>query len=304
MPNLIFRTAADTRASTIKLETTYTQNRQFNLRATSSVWSPGNRYGLDARVQFQRWPTSFYGIGNDTEHEQRESYRERVILTTMEMHRLVAPGIYVGLRHEARFSDIDEVEPGRRLERTRGGEGGSLIGFGAQISYDTRSGVLYPTQGVYIRIGTRLFTQVLGSDYTFARHRVEARSYIDLPGHQVLAGQFVGGFASGEPPFQMMSSVGEILRGYGSSRYIDRHLLAARIEYRNTPLVWRLGIVLFVGAAQVADEIDNFALRRFHASAGAGLRFRIIRSENINLRWDLAYGFGTSGSYLDLGEAF
>lgn len=306
MPTLVYRTVRGTRASSIKLESTYTQNRQFNLRVSSSIWSPLNRYGFESRIQFQRWPTSFYGIGNDAGRSQREAYRERIILATTEVHRLAAPNLYVGMRHDVRYGVLDDFAPDGRLATGEviGSEGGSIIGLGTSVSYDTRDAVLYPTRGVHVRLGTRFFTPLFGSDYAFARHRLEARMYHALPRAQVLAGQLVGAFASGEPPFQMMSSVGELLRGYGANRYVDRHLVAARIEYRFTPIVWRFGIALFAGAAQVANNFEDFRANLFHYSAGVGVRFQVIPSENVNLRLDFAFAGGSSGSYLDLGEAF
>ncbi len=306
MTNVVFRAVEGTRASSLKLESTYTQNRQFNLRASSSIWSRSNRYGFDSKIQFQRWPTSFYGIGNDTGRHEREAYREQILLLTTEVVRLAAPNFYVGLRHDVRYGDVDDFEAGGKLEMAtvKGSKGGTMIGLGASMSYDTRDAVLYPTQGVHLRAGSRFFTPVFGSDYTFARHRLEGRMYRDLPGVQVLAGQLVAAFASGEPPFQMMSSVGELLRGYGSSRHIDRHLLAARLEYRHTPVLWRIGFVVFGGAAQVAHRFADLGPARFHLSAGLGLRLQVIPSENVNLRLDFAFGEGSAGSYLDLGEAF
>jgi outer membrane protein assembly factor BamA len=201
---------------------------------------------------------------------------------------------------------MQDREAGAQLANgsVAGSAGGRSIGLGAFLVLDTRDEVFYPMQGTLIRLESRLYGRMLGADFGFTQHRLNARRYLRLFGAHVLAVQGVLRLSTGTPPFQMLPGVGEIVRGYPSMRYADRHLLAVQAEYRITPLVWRFGLAIFAGAGQVAPALGDVAWRRFHAAYGAGLRVQIIRSEGINVRWDFGFGPGSSGDYLDLNEAF
>ncbi len=95
----------------------------------------------------------------------------------------------------------------------------------------------------------------------------------------------------------------ELMRGYYEGRYLDRNLLAGQVEYR-LPLTGRLGLAFFTGAGQVAPRIAAFRLARFKPSLGAGIRFKIVKEENLNLRFDYGIGRGTNNYYFNLAEAF
>lgn len=306
VPHIVFHTSPNTRQSNAKLEVSYTQNGQFNLRLSSNLWMPGDLYGVDAKIQFQDWPATFYGIGNNVSADRKEKYSSRIMVSTTELQREIAPQLYAGFRHDIRHDEIHSVEDGGMLDsgEVRGSRGGISVGMGAFVSYDTRDAVLYPTEGVLLRAGSRLFLRAWGSDWNYARYRLEGRSYLHLDEKRVLAAQVVAAFASGEPPFQMYSSVGELLRAYGSTRYIDKNMLAARLEFRHTPVLWRFGHAFFISAGGVAPSLGAFDVGSFHLSAGVGIRFQLIPSEQVLLRWDFAVGTRTTGTYLDIGEAF
>ena len=306
VPHVVFHTGPDARRSSAKLEASYTQNHQFNFRVSTSIWLPNNEYGVEARVQYQFWPSSFYGIGNNTSADLKEKYSSRILTSTIEAQQEVAEHVYAGFRLDIRNDDVVEVAEGGLLDSRdiRGSDGGMSVGLGVSAGYDSRNETVYPTDGNLLRAGSRLFLRAWGSDFNYARHRFEARSYIDLEQKRVIAGQVVAAFASGEPPFQMYSTVGELLRAYSSSRYIDKNMLSVRLEYRHTPVFWRFGYAVFVGAGQVSPSLGKFNLGSVHLSAGAGIRFLLLKSEQVVLRWDFAIGTHTTGTYLDIGEAF
>jgi hypothetical protein len=108
----------------------------------------------------------------------------------------------------------------------------------------------------------------------------------------------------GNAPFQLMPGVGSVLRGYSTARYVGADLVALQAEYRVVPLFWRLGLVGFLGAAQVAPSISEFSLAEVKYMIGVGARVQLSRRDAINIRWDFGFGLKSSGDYLDLGEAF
>jgi len=306
LPQYIFRTALETRASNVRTDAYYTQERQFNVTARTSVWLPGNRYRLSGKAQLREWPTSFYGIGNTFADSLTERYTERSLSTSIEAQKRLRSGLYAGAGLDVSHRAMQDREARGQLAdgSIAGSAGGQSIGLGAFLVLDTRDEVFYPTQGTLIRLESRLYRRMLGTDFGFTQHHLDARQYLRLFGAHVLAVQGVLRLSTGTPPFQMLPGVGEVVRGYPSVRYADRHLLAVQAEYRITPLVWRFGLAVFAGAGQVAPTLGDMAWRRFHVAYGAGLRVQIIRSEGINVRWDFGFGSGSSGDYLDLNEAF
>ncbi|MBK7937172.1 MAG: BamA/TamA family outer membrane protein [Lewinellaceae bacterium] len=116
----------------------------------------------------------------------------------------------------------------------------------------------------------------------------------------------------------------KFIRGYFKGTYQDRHMLAFEAEYR-LPLwregepsklwqVWkRIGIVGFLGGAQVFHDGDVVKWSRFNLAAGGGLRILLNKSSRANIRIDYAValrddsdgpGKRQRGFYFFLGEAF
>lgn len=103
-------------------------------------------------------------------------------------------------------------------------------------------------------------------------------------------------------PFRVPSSIGSTLRSYSSVRYIDRNLLAFQAECRIVPLWRRVGAVVFLGAGDFFDKMEDLHFNRIKFSAG--IRYLFSRSVKINIRLDYRFGKNSSGDYLDLNEAF
>lgn len=306
LPQYVFYTWPETRASSARLDLYYTQEKQFNLSGRTGVWLPSDRYRIGGKVQLREWPTTFYGIGNTLGDSTRERYTERSIEASAEIQRRFHPGVYVGARFELGHRSMKNVEAGGILSdgNVVGNGGGQVVGLGMFLSFDTRDHTFYPAQGHLIRLSSDVYGRVAGADFAFTQHEVDARRYVSLPGAQILAFQGTLRLSTGTPPFQMLPGVGQVVRGYSSKRLTDRNMIAFQAEYRLVPLVWRFGLAAFVGAGQTAPLINDFALRRFRIGYGAGVRFQIIRSEHINVRWDFGFGTNSSGDYLDLNEAF
>lgn len=306
LPQYVFRTSPAARPSNVRMDLYYTQEGQFNVTLRTAAWLADNSLQVAGKAQAREWPTTYYGIGNTFADSLREAYTERSVDLSAQAQRRLRPGIFAGVGLRLRLSTLLERESGRALASgaVAGGDGGQALGAQVFLTFDTRDEVFYPTQGHLVQLESSAYAPVVGTDFGFTHHRLDARRYLQLHGPHVLALQGVFGVSTGTTPFQLLPGVGRIVRGYTSMRYADRHVLAAQVEYRVAPLWWRLGLAVFVGAGQVAPRVEDFALDRFHVAIGAGLRFQIIRSENINVRWDFGFGAGSSGDYLDLNEAF
>ena len=128
--------------------------------------------------------------------------------------------------------------------------------------------------------------------------------YLTMHKNQVLAIQGVGIAAFGKVPFRFFPSIGNTLRGYSSTRYIDKYLFATRLEYRFVPVIWRLGFTVFAGIGDVFSTPGDLAWNRLKYTVGLGLRFVFSRKEKLNVRMDYGFGKNSSGNYIDIMEAY
>jgi outer membrane protein assembly factor BamA len=170
--------------------------------------------------------------------------------------------------------------------------------MGVLTSWDSRDNGIYPTRGNHFQFSAAHYGNYLGSDYAFSSFLFDLCHYMPVFKNHVIAFRGVVGTMLGNPPFQAMFSLEDTLRGYSEGRFIDRNVITVQAEYR------RLGLVGFVGAGQVADNLGDFRVDRFKPSTGAGLRFCVVQDERINLRIDYARGVGDSSLDIKIMEAF
>lgn len=307
LPQLIFLTAPGTRPSNLRADVYYTFNNQFNVLLQPAVWLPGDRWQFAGKFRFRKWPTSFYGIGRDSPRENPEEFTEFVLSGSAEALMQIRPGIYVGAGYAMRWGRIRDPEPadGDLAGGAVPGAGDSRVaGMGLVATYDTREHLYLPRSGSLYRLQVDRYAPAFGGDRSYTRLTVDLRQYVTIAGPVTAAFQAVLSVTDGEVPFRVMPNVGEIVRGYTTTRYIDRQRWAVQAEFRAIPVWWRLGLVVFGGVGDVADRIGDFRDGRLSYAVGIGARFLMYSRERITIRQDFAFGRDSSGDYLDLNEAF
>jgi outer membrane protein assembly factor BamA len=287
----------------------YTTKKQIIISARTELYPSQGRYRVLGEVAFIKFPTKFWGIGNNTPEALEEDYTPQLFGLSGEFQKEVAPGWYAGVTVRFAYREITEVEEGGLLEtgQVPGQDDGSVVGLGLVFARDTRSSTVYPRSGSYHQLRGALYNGFFGSAYDFGVVTLDLRKYFPLFTTHVLAMRGLGIAAPGSPPFDLMPQLGgeELLRGYFAGRFRDRDLLAFQLEYR-LPVWWRFGAVGFAAAGQVAHELASFEIGEFHPAAGFGIRFLLSEEEGMNIRADFAWGFDveSSGFYLSFGEAF
>lgn len=306
LPQGVFRIGDSSNPSSLRLDAYYTQNHQYHVVFRPSLWLQSDSWNLSGKISLKKWPTSFYGIGNDSPEENREKFTERLIETSVEAHRKIGPGYFAGLSYTLRHGRIATEDPRGILDSgTVPGNGRSIVSLaGIGIMRDTRDNHFYPAKGSFHRLSVDAAQKAIGSDFEFIRLSVDMRRYITIFPNHVLALQGVLSVMHGEVPFRMLSSAGSTLRGYSTVRFIDRNMVGAQLEYRVVPVAWRVGITLFTGAGDVFHSLSDIQRDRIKYSAGIGIRYLFSRREKITIRYDYGIGRDTSGDYLDLNEAF
>jgi hypothetical protein len=155
-----------------------------------------------------------------------------------------------------------------------------------------------------LKFSPLFFSSFTGSEFTFSRYETDLRFYKEFYHSDVFAFQLYNVFSGGTPPFRMQALLGSDshMRGYLQGRFRDKNYSTAQAECRLK--IWKfIGVALFSGAGNVyahTNEItDN--LKTFY---GAGLRLKVDKENDINMRFDYSIGDNSNGFYIAFGEAF
>ncbi len=295
-----------TRISSAKLEFNYTQNKQMIISAAWSVWSRNNDFFFKGDNSFQKFPENYWGIGNSTAEINKELYSANRIELDNAFYKKFAQNFYAGIG--CRFQNISAMkyEDNSNLSKIKNGGRGIASGVILSTFFDSRKNPLNPEgKSKYLAVSFSFFDKLFGSNFMFNRIETDARFYINTGKKQLIAIQNHNIFNSGLPPFRMMALLGSDsdMRGFYRGRYRDINYISLQTEYRLT-IYRRWGIAVFAGLGDVFLKTTDLAFSKLKYSAGAGMRFKIDRKENINLRLDYAISNNTSGFYVVFGEAF
>ncbi len=281
-----------------------TTNSQIILGMFTDAWWSEDRWHLANNLGYSKFPTQFYGVGDDTPSDAEEDYTPRTAYFELESTRNVIGALYLGGLLDARYTRMSDFEAGGALEdgTILGSDGGALWGFGATASWDSRDAVFFPTRGWYNRLAVARYLDVLGGDYVYTLTEASLARYVSLGGGRVLAASVSGEFiAGGAAPFYELNRLG--LRGYFEERYLDNHVIRGQLEFR-TPIWGPLGGAVFGGAGEMASTLDRLRLDETRPVVGFGLRYNVGGEETANIRLDYGWGDGDSGFYITFGEAF
>lgn len=306
------------KANALRIGAIYTEKKQFILRGSLERYVNGDRDLITLSVMAQKYPDSFFGIGNNTRVRDEEKYISWAWETTARYLHEVNPRLYIGAQAALYNERIDYLRPGGFLDRRtdqnnntiRGIDPFALSGAGLLVRHDTRDDLQDPTRGHFIEASTTARLRDLGSDYQYNTTAIDTRWFIpmtDSPNPPRLAFQTLAISTNGNPPFQALAQLGgrDILRGYFLGRYRDRNLAVFQSEFR-MPLTERWGAVGYAAAGNVARHWHGMKSREFKPATGAGVRYRFSDAQKVNIRLDLTWGRETPNPslYLSLAEAF
>ena len=315
--------APKTRLSSLRIPITYTINQQYKFKLSHEIVLDNNRHIFLGEAAWSRFPLSFYGIGPTAAAADQELYTTQTLLFQWQYLVRMGRGVFVGLSYEGIRSNIEQVQENHGVLRVDGfipGNTGSFVsGIGAAFRFDKRANVLNPVRGPLIEGRIQTYQNWLGSEYYFTRLAFDFRHYAKLFGRHVLGAQVYAQQIWGDPPFEQMALMGgdEIMRGHMEGRYRDKALLAGQLEYR-IPIgrrgwfageeklkAWqRFGLVGFVGIGNVSSSLKNVSVNHLKHSTGLGLRYMVSQKEQVNVRFDVAFGTQNPGFYLGISEAF
>lgn len=300
-----------TRSNSIQFFGFYTAKNQSAAILSSEFYLAEQKLLFESVVKFGKMPSLYYGIGNKTELTAEEEYTQESTALQLTPRYRIVPGLRLGATLILRKDNLYAMKSDGLLATRRpdGFAAGVSNAWGPLLSWDTRDNTYYPHGGHYCAIETRFFGTALNSDYTFTRYEADLRKYIQLwPDHYLALQGYLSAF-DGNVPFYDLAQLGNILRGIYQSRFSDRALTAAQMEYRFPLPLWYDWLAdfrgsLFVGTGQVAPKLSQMTGKALKTTAGCGLRYALDRRERIHLRFDIGVGSDGAEIYFQFMEAF
>lgn len=306
----LFRFKGDTvsNVSNIGITALYTINRQAIFNPNWDIFINENQYRVFGAFVFQKYPQFFYGIGNNTNRDDKERFDAKFVLFKTRVTREVIKSLHLGVQYRLEHMYAVDEQTGGILDTQQiaGQDGYTASGIGLAALYDTRDHNIFPFKGTYIIFSNHFYASAIGSDNFFSNYKLDVRQYFNPGSSHVIALNALFNFNTDDPPFNMLAQMGgeQIMRGHFFGRYRERHLLAGQVEYR-FPIVWRFIGVAFAGVGEVAHELNDLTLKDLRYSFGGGLRFTISAKERMNIRIDYGFGLhGERGLYIGFFESF
>ena len=308
---MYFRTAREPELnlSSVLLSGYYTINSQYSLTLAPELYLSRNRYIARGEFNFGKFLDKFYGYGSNSEEIDNPDYFTQNFGINLNFQADVSEKFEIGAIYDFLYTNVIDKKNNPFLNNNSvlGSEGGISSGLGLKLVWDSRDYVYLPTTGGYYIVSAVYYKKVLGSDFEFNDYLIDLRRYFKITQGHILTFQLYGNFARGFPPFYEMPRLGGdvTMRGYYEGRYRDRNFVATQAEYK-TWLVekWKLGVVLFGGVGDVADELDDLKVKDFKYSYGFGFRYIFDEKERLTVRADFGFGKNTSGVYFAMQEAF
>ena len=289
---------------------TYSLKKQSVLFLEPEFQFKQGKYSISVPLTYQNWPSSFYGIGNNTEEDSEEEYTTQEVELQLILKKRFTQNWEIEIYYEIDDYKILKTESDSVLNSGMipGSKNCFISGTGSSIIYNNRDNSFYPVKGSYYKFENSFFHEFFGSDYNFSQHKIDMRKFITISEDHILAFQTLFTYTKDEAPFQKLGDLGSKMRGYNSGRFIDNHRLIFRSEYRLFP--WktgfpkRIGFAAFIETGQVAHELEKISFSELKCCGGVGLRFMLIPEEKFNLRIDFAIGNNSSDLILTSQEAF
>lgn len=300
-------TEKETRTDNIQFLADYTQNKQADFWASWNVFTRNENYLLKGDLRFRNFPDRFYGIGNSTQKSQMERYSYNLFQLKAMFLKKLKRDYFVGFDYEFEREYGFSYQAGGQLEKgtITGYKGGTGSAIGIVSLYDSRDYIINARKGSLFEISTYFFTPVLGSTFNFININGAYQKYWEIKKNHIIAIQAKTKINLGDVPFLDMSTLGsdDILRGYPKNRFRARNFAGYQTEYR-FPLFWRFGMVLFAGAGDVFNHVNDLKPGLLKYSVGTGLRFIVNPAEKLNIRVDYAQGREGGYFYFVVAEAF
>lgn len=299
----------DARRSNVRSFLVYTLNRQKIALLPWQVFTKNENYYFNGFFEYKVFPEYFFGLGNQTHEKQKELYSFSAFTLSNKMFKKIEPDVFAGLvfQHQSLTTKIsDNNNLFGHNSGIFGQNGHSFSSVGVGFIIDKRDHVLCPKDGMFLEYNmSAAFGHSGNENVRFQSIFFDFRKYILLKQHNVLSFHFLAQNSLGKIPFRALPQLGEplLLRGFYQGRFRDHQLNLLQSEYRQN-LIKRIGVACFLSAGRVCENTGQMFSERFHYGGGLGLRYRVNKNDQTNIRIDYAITRDSKGLYVYFAEAF
>jgi hypothetical protein len=283
----------------------YTEQKSYALFLYSQLYFDQDRWRVRAAAGTLDINFQFYLDDPVTSTGNFSDYSTKANLVVLQVQRNIFKRLYFGptasfIKSATTFS-FPGVSGQDSVSRS------ILNSIGYIITNDTRDHVQYPAKGMFINFKNQFYRNWIGSDYEFVRYILTYNQFFNLhktDNKKVLVARATLNIATGNVPFEGQTVVGgDDIRGYSQGKYRNDQVYTLQSEYRwNFYGKW--GVVAFAGIATAVDKFSNISESQLLPGAGAGIRYRMLPSEKINIGVDAGIGKGDYSLTFRIGESF
>lgn len=300
-----FVTPADSAAHTtnFQLFLDVTLMKQASFQTDFNIFTKKNKHYIQGNTDLSIFPEFYFGLGNDTKVDDYCLIDLRFVNAKSTFYTVLKNNWYAGaMLHFQNMALKNKTIVHNGFEVNDMGYFSS--GSGIAFLLDKRNNILNPSKGHYVATNISRYFDLNKNTDGFLSHTLDARYYHTFK-KLIFNSNLYTVHTRGTVPFRMMPAIGgaRFLRGYYAGRFRDNNMALAQIEFRR-PLFWRLGIAAFTGVAQVYSSTPEFHLSRFHYNYGGGLRVKLNKHSEANIRLDYGRTADSDGFYIVFGECF
>lgn len=226
--------------------------REFDAEYQSGL-TRGDRWSFSASAIYDRnGTTRFFGIGNRSPQSAQTNYTDEQSLVAIRVGWNITPRLQLGYLWRARevavlpgtLADLPSIQQRFPDEPGLGHQHALLNRL--QLRYDSRDDITVPTRGVALALyGGFASRHGLFNASLYSEAGIDAREFVPLDADTTLAAHVSLHYllTATQPPFWALSALGgdqsvvggdQLLRGFGSGRFVDRNALSASVEVRRT----------------------------------------------------------------------
>jgi hypothetical protein len=255
---------------------------------------------------YTKYPTVFFGIGNNTKKSFNEQYTPEYFKLNIYYEKRLVSNLKVKANFNLRNQSlIKQNKDGIfNTSNLNWKKGRFDTGPGIGILWDNRDNTLAATTGTLAKIEYSTMLYQNEGKPTYEINYDFRKFYNPLPGF-VLAYMFWLSDTTGDTPYYLYPNIGgqERLRGYEEYRFMGKKAILFQHDLR-FPVYGPLGGAAFIATGRVSDKTIDLFSGRYHTGYGMGLRYFVNKEDKLVFRFDWAFGKDTDGVYFTFSEAY
>ncbi|AFK04667.1 surface antigen (D15) [Emticicia oligotrophica DSM 17448] len=316
----IFRVSpkAETKPSSIRTFTNYSQYKQLISILNTNIWTKGNKLNLLGDIRFYKFPSTTFGLGGNTTLDDANMVDYKHFRIYQVALKKISPKFDIGIGYHLDFhwkiKETNENEGLRTDLKTYGfGPKSTSSGLSFNLQHDSRDNSTNSTNGNYANFQYRYNSTLLGSNQNWQSVILDFRKYIRFPqnSENILALWSYDWISfGGDAPYFDLPSIGwdayyNTGRGYPIGRFRGKTLLYFETEYRFS--ITKNGLLRGVvfGNTQSVQNYPDGGMSKIIPGGGGGIRVKWNKISNTTIAFDYGIGIGGSkGFVFNINEVF